>query len=167
MQLTVLTKQDCEIIRRERNKNIIPYRTSFLITQEMQENFYNNVICNRKSEHRYWALYGDELMGMVGLCNLSLENRNAEISIVIVEKWQRKGYGENALKLLLKEGFYNINLENIYGEAYTNNPNIGFWNSIIKKYGLYSVILPARKYYDGKPHDAVYFNFNKKIMEKM
>jgi RimJ/RimL family protein N-acetyltransferase len=177
MQLTALTKENCEQVREWRNLDISIYRTSYFFTRKMQENFYNNVICNRNSEHRYWAVTNNRLVdndgwttdfiGMVGLTNISLENRNAELSIVINPELHKQGYGSKALELLLKKGFYELNLENIYGEAYLCNPNFGFWDSIIRKYKIYYVTLPGRKYWNGKYHDAVYFNFNKKIMEKM
>lgn len=185
MQLTVLTKENCEQVRQWRNQDISIYRTSYMITPEMQSDFYDKVICNRNSEHRYWAVI-DKLdkkmytmsglesnykvytfIGMVGLTNLSLENRNAEISIVINPELHRQGKGTEALKLLLAKGFNELNLENIYGEAYLCNPNFGFWDKILTKYRIYYTTLPNRKYWNGEYHSAIYFNFNKKDMEKI
>ncbi len=56
----------------------------------------------------------DELIGGCGLLNLDHINRIAEVGIFIGEKsyWNR-GYGEEALRLLLDYGFNILNLNNI------------------------------------------------------
>jgi len=96
---------------------------------------------------------------MVGLVNISFENRNAEISIVIDPDARKRGYGKQALELLLQEGFNRLNLDNIYGESYTCNPSIDFWINICKEKTVDFVELQNRKYVDGKYHNSIYFNF--------
>lgn len=172
MKLTALTKEQCEKVRQWRNLDISMYRTSYYITPEMQENFYHDVICNRKSDHRYYSIVMDcgdhqpdkecfHFVGMIGFVNISLENRNAEISIVIDPDIRHKGIGEKALSLLLHEGFNNLNLENIYGECYCCSPFIDFWKRMIEKHEIKFEVLPYRKYWNGEYHNSIYFNFNK------
>ena len=103
MYLTVLTKDQCEQIRQWRNQNISRYRSSFLLTNEMQEDFYKDVICNKNSKHRYWAIIEFQFLGIVGLTDISLENRNAEISLVINPEERKQNYGEQALELIFEE----------------------------------------------------------------
>lgn len=173
MQLTCLTKENCEQVRQWRNLDISIYRTAYLITREMQEQFYNDVVCNRKSEHRYWAIMHEiseitnsQFIGMVGLCNISLENRNAEISIVIDPKLRRQGLGIEALNLLLDKGFNELNLENIYAETYMCNPDFKFWDSMTVKYKTRNTILANRKYANGQYWDSLYINFNKNTYKR-
>ena len=56
----------------------------------------------------------DELIGNCGLHNLDQVNRSAEVGIFIGNKeYWNKGYGEEALRLLLDYGFNVLNLNNI------------------------------------------------------
>ena len=167
MQLTCLTKADCELIRIWRNKDISVYRTAYLITEDMQADFYKDVISNRKSDCRFWAVLDDQVfIGMVGLVNISLENRNAEISIVIDPELRQSGKGKEALELLLDKGFNEVNLDTIYGECYYNNPGIRFWENMIKKFHGIFTELKARKYSLGMYHDSLYFTFFKDTWRK-
>jgi RimJ/RimL family protein N-acetyltransferase len=184
MQLTCLTKENCEQVRQWRNLNLAIWRTPYLITKEMQEDFYNNIVCDRKSEHRYWAVWeefptvktlpsGLEIIvnenifiGQVGLCSISLENRNAEISMVINPDLRGQGLGVQALELLFEKGFNEINLENIYAECYICNPDYKFWESMTEKYYTRNAILADRKYWNGILWDSLYINFNKNTYRK-
>ncbi len=166
MQLDVMTKEQCEEVRQWRNKDISLYRTPFLLTQEMQEKFYENVICDRDSKSRFYSVSINQrgktlFLGMVGLVNICPVNRSAEISISIKPPLQAQGFGESALLLLLHEGFKNLNLDNIFGECYECNKAVGFWQHMINKYKAESCKMPKRKYWDGQYFDALYFNFNK------
>jgi RimJ/RimL family protein N-acetyltransferase len=180
MKLQALSLSDLETIRQWRNDNLAMLRTPFLLTEEMQADFYRDVVCNRQANARYWAIVGDNnkvhnrdiygraapsentgLIGMCGLENISWENRNAEISIIIDPKQQRKGYGAQAVALLLDQGFNYLNLENIYGETYFCNPAVEFWYRICKEYDTERIHLPQRKYWQGKYYSSLYFNINK------
>ena len=57
----------------------------------------------------------DELIGSVGLHDISLAHRNAEIGIFIGNKsYWSKGYGTEALKLMMGHGFDQLNLHRIF-----------------------------------------------------
>lgn len=166
MYLDSLTIEDCEMIRQWRNKDISHLRTPFFLTKEMQIEFYNNVICNRESNCRFWALRKKEgihagFLGMIGLVNISNENRSGEISIILHQIVRGKGYGKTAIDLLLKEGFNSLNLENIFGECYENSEYVGFWEKYCKAKKVEVYPLPRRKYYNGQYYDSIYFNFTK------
>ena len=160
MHLSELTISDCEIIRHWRNADISHLRTPFFLTQEMQQEFYHTVICDRKSNCRFWSVRdGSDFIGMVGLVNISIENRSAEISIIINPKKHRNGYGKKSINMLLEKGFYELNLENIYGECYENSAHIGFWENYCELKQVEVYPLPNRKFYNGKYYDSIYFNF--------
>ena len=174
MELTVLTKQDAELVRQWRNLNLAIWRTPYLLGESMQADWYEKDVCNRDSKNRWWAVRHEiseitdsEFIGMVGLVGTSLENRNAEFTIIINPSLTRKGYGTQALKLLLDKGFFEINLENIYSEAYTCNPNIDFWYKTFKRFEIDYVFLRARKFYNGEYWSSVYFNFNRDEYKKI
>jgi RimJ/RimL family protein N-acetyltransferase len=65
----------------------------------------------------------NELIGSTGLHDISIVHRNAEIGILIGNKncWS-KGYGTEALKLMLGYGFDQLNLHRIYLRVFCYNP---------------------------------------------
>ena len=59
-------------------------------------------------------LENDELLGNIGFNSLDIINRNGALGVLIGNpKYQRKGYGTEALKLILDYGFSFLNLRNI------------------------------------------------------
>jgi len=170
MKLKALSITDLEQVRQWRNSQIEMLRTPFFLTQEMQEKFYHDVICNRNSNARFWGIFAEvgniypSLIGMCGLENISWENRNAEISLILNPEYIMDKYGKEAIRLLLHEGFMSMNLENIFTEVYDCNPNKHFWiNEYMHHINTYVPIttLPNRKYWNGKYYDSYYINFNK------
>lgn len=162
MELKCLSLCDAQKVRKWRNKQSGILRTSFPLTEEMQEDFYKNVVCNRQSNARYWGVwFGAEFIGMCGLENIQWENRLAEISSLLNPEYPLSKYGEEVLKVLLHEGFMNMNLENIYTEIYNCHPESFSWHNIAEEYDCYISILPNRKYYNGNYYDSSYINFNK------
>ena len=58
-------------------------------------------------------LENDEMIGTVGLEHINQINKSATLGIMIGEKENRgKGYGEEAINLLLDYGFNYLNLNN-------------------------------------------------------
>ena len=165
MYLTDVNLEDIEKIRIWRNKDLSMYRTSYFLTKEMQEDFFYSVINERNSNNRFYSIIDeDKFIGMVGLVGISLENRNAEISIVIDPLQRGMGLGKKALKLLLDMGFNKVNLENIFGECYWCSPALDFWRKTCEDYKVKLQVLPARKFYNGKYFDSIYFNFNRSVL---
>lgn len=164
MKLSNVELKDVEKIRIWRNENLQALRTPFLLTKEMQEDFYNNIISNRTSNNRFWAIRNDSakwsFLGMIGIVNIEWENSIGEISILIDPSERGKGIGKKSIEMLLNQGFNFLNLSNIYGECYKCNESHIFWEKICNKYNAYVTILPAKKYYNGEYYDSMYFNFN-------
>ena len=79
-------------------------------------------------------LENNELLGNIGFNSLDIVNRNGALGVLIGNpKYQRKGYGTEALKLILDYGFSFLNLRNIslsvfeYNEpAYNLYKKVGF-----------------------------------------
>ena len=63
------------------------------------------------------------LIGNCGFFNLEWPNRSTEFGIFIGDKslWN-KGYGTEAVELLLEHGFETLNLNRIYLRVYSTNP---------------------------------------------
>lgn len=168
MKLVVPTLEDCEQVRLWRNENLEALRTPYELTDLMQVDFYQDVVCNRSSPHRYWSIM-DELpirselhfIGFGGLTFIEWENRLAKISLVIKPKIRGKGFGEQAVDLILDKAFNYLNLQTVCGECYDCNPAIDFWRKMITKFKGGGVILPNRKYWSGKFWKSIYFSFDR------
>jgi GNAT superfamily N-acetyltransferase len=125
----------------------------------MQEKFYKDVICNRHSSHRYWKIEHGRADGMGGLTNIEWENGQAEISLIINPQWRGNGFGREAVDLLLDQAFNYLRLELVYGECYTCNPAMGFWEKVCKKYQSNPYWLNKGKYWQGTHYGTMYFDF--------
>jgi RimJ/RimL family protein N-acetyltransferase len=171
MQLKVLSYSDVEQARIWRNDVMGMNRTPHLLTQEMQGKFYQEQVCNRQANSRYWGIHltgseNDEsiFIGMGEISSISLENRNGEIGLIM-----HPGYiceAEKAIDLILDQGFNCLNLENIFGECYYCSPYINIWETICKKYNGIDASLPNRKFWNGKYYGSLYFNISREVWKK-
>ena len=65
---------------------------------------------------------GERLIGTCGLHGAALPNRRAQLGIAIgVAEFQGKGYGAEAIRLLLRYGFETLNLHRVGLDVYENN----------------------------------------------
>lgn len=183
MKLKALSLPDLEQVRLWRNEQVSCLRTPFLLTEEQQEQFYRDVVCNRQANARFWGIWASKkvtlpmqkpmgdieaeeeiFIGMCGLENIRWENRLAEISLLLDPQYPMEKYSEEALRLLLEQGFLNMNLRNIFTEVYECNPNIDVWLAIFQGYlraNCIVPVLPNRKYWNGQYYNSVYLNFLK------
>ncbi|REG04689.1 GNAT family N-acetyltransferase [Pelolinea submarina] len=97
------------------------------LSPEQEEQWYQDTLTHRVEEQPLaievktdggWKLVGD-----VGLMNLDQRIRSAEIGIFIGDKscWD-KGYGTEALQMILDFGFGSVNLNRIYLRVFETNP---------------------------------------------
>jgi len=180
LYLDTLSLNDIQIIRAEKNKIYGAWRTPYLLTEKMQEDFYNKIINNRNSNDKYWGIKLNEktnvpnnihaqkesiLIGMGGINHIQWENRLGEITLFITKP--KSGYGTKAVLLILDKAFNELNLKNVYGECYECNPNKIFWQKIIERSKCYETALPNRKFYNGIYYDSIYFNFTKNDYDEL
>jgi RimJ/RimL family protein N-acetyltransferase len=181
MNLKVLSYPDAEQVRIWRNENLSMNRTPFLLTEQQQAQFYHNVICDRNSNFRAWGIWADStknigygdfvsgnFIGMGEISNIIWENRLGEIGLIMhPEHPEYSDKANEAVELILEQGFDYLNLENIFGECYGCSPYISFWEKIARKYKARDCYLPARKYWDGKYYDSLYFNISREDWKKI
>lgn len=133
-----------------------------MLTDTMQRDFYSEVVCNRRSPHRYFAIrLGPALIGMGGLTNIAWEAGSAEISLILSAEQRGKGLGRQSVVLLLEEAFCVLRLVHVYGEVYQSNPGaLGFWSRLARDWDAKTAILPARSFWAGRHWDSLYFDFD-------
>jgi len=162
-----------------------PYlRTPFVINLDQQIKWYEDVVCDRRATDRFWAIevrsesehtepipgvwpkdwvveriVSNVLVGIGGLTDIEWENGLAEITLVLAPTTKGKGYGEQAFDLVLAEAFDAMRLLTVIAETYTHNPSLGFWRRMAEKRGATVVVLPRRKFWNGRLYDAEYFSF--------
>ncbi len=102
----------------------------------------------------------DRLIGNIGLLAPDYINRTASISIYVGEKEDRnKGYGREAIKLLLNYGFNTLNLNNIMLSVFSYNEKA---IKTYKKLGFKTFgVRKASRYYQGNLYDTVYMEILK------
>ena len=162
MILKPLSVDDMETIRIWRNECRETLRTPYMLTREMQEDYYRKVICDRNSTTRYWGFWEispDNFIGYGGIEHIEWENSRGEISVLINPDYRRIGYGVKAVQSILNEAFNHLGLHRVYGECYRCSAAAEFWSIMRKKYHGIQANLPDTKYYDGRYWDSYYFVF--------
>ena len=125
------------------------------LTELDQERWFEAVVCaptRTRANHMFAVEVAGELVGCVGLCYWSARDQTAEISFYVGPDARGKGYGTEALKLLIGWGFGELNLERIFAEAYQfNEPGIKLLERLgFKREGT----LRSHAYRMGQRHDA-------------
>lgn len=73
------------------------------------------------SNSEYLVLKEEELVGCVNLFRKDVRSHNAELEIMIGEQYQKKGYGREALTLLLRDAFENGGYVNLLSSIFSFN----------------------------------------------
>lgn len=120
-----IKEKDLEILRDWRNsKGIREFNRQFTILNMVdQSNWYKQI--NKKNSDRVMFMITDKMkrpIGICGLIHLNLEDRCADVAIIIGEqKLHGKGIGSKALYKLIKYGFERLNLHRIGAEIFEYN----------------------------------------------
>ncbi len=100
------------------------------------------------------------MVGMGGITNIQWENRIGEISLIIKPELAKKGFGSDAIDMLLSKAFGNMGLKTVFGECYMCNDAWKFWRKIKEHYKGMETILPNRKLWKGRFYDSLYFSID-------
>ena len=71
-------------------------------------------------------------VGVCGLTDIDYPNSRAEFSCWISPDFQRFGYATSALKTLFVHGFFDLNLNQIWGETFDKNPALSLFTEKLK-----------------------------------
>lgn len=69
-------------------------------------------------------------VGVCGFTSIDRHNRNAEFSLYIGKPFQGSGYGEKALRTLIRHGFEDWGFKRIWGEVFEDNPAMKMFDKI-------------------------------------
>ena len=119
--LRELTEKDIPILNKWRNdKNI----SDFLVTNYTYINietdiaWFKKYLNERDNNCRFSIIDAgkdsEDIVGVVYLTEINWINRNACVGIIIGDDQQNKGYGTEAIKLIVNHAFNNLNLHRVY-----------------------------------------------------
>jgi len=139
---------------------IIQYLSMFRpMTRMMEEDWIEN-LKDREDTIAFGILIHDEnseekLIGNCGLHAIDWKNRVAEVGITIGEKeYQSKGYGTEAMELIVDYGFKTVNLNRIQLRVYEFN------SRAINSYNKIGFVEEGRMrqaiFINGKYHDVIF-----------
>lgn len=144
-------------------------RQSDLLTEGSHEKWYQGQLLGDHKNKMYSIIFQDidnqvnHAIGVCGLTSIDICNRNAEFSLYIASKFQKSGFGKAALITLISHGFYNLNLENIWGESFEFNPA----RNMFKNIGMQEDGRRRNFYYkEGKYIDAYLYSILRKEWDK-
>ncbi len=131
------------------------------LTRMMEEDWFDNL--KNRNDNFHFAIIipeengGEKLIGNCGLHAIDLKNRVGEVGITIGEKeYQGKGYGTEAMELLLNYGFKTVNLNRIQLRVYEFN------NRAIKSYNRIGFVEEGRMrqavFINGEYHDTIFMS---------
>ena len=128
-----------------------------ILSIESEKEWINKTLLNNEFIFSIVNIENDELIGNCGINQIDQKNRAAEIGIFIGNEEDRnKGYGKEALNILLDYGFNYLNLNNIQLGVFSFNERaIACYKKVgFKEYGR------RRKCYflNGKYYDKVYMD---------
>ena len=118
-------------------------QNNWVITADKQK---ENLLIKSKSHHYSIVdLESNDLIGEVCFVDINNINRCAEVSVLSGnKKYLNKGYGKEALRLLINYGYQSLNLHNIFLRVYENNAraiscykSVGFKQTGMIRQGAY------------------------------
>ena len=65
----------------------------------------------------------DEAVGLIDLFNFDPTHRRAGVGILVLDKFQHKGFGSNALKIVIDYAFSHLQLHQLYANILATNTN--------------------------------------------
>lgn len=140
IRLRPLTKKDFSKTYKWHNDSELKNLTlshPFPVTDVQEEDWYDSILKDRSNRNVYFGiedLSGNELVGVIFLSKINLIHSTCWLGVFIGEKNARgKGFGKEAVKLIVDYAFNNLNLRKVSLEvAETNESAI----SVYKKIGF-------------------------------
>jgi RimJ/RimL family protein N-acetyltransferase len=122
IELEPLTRENIEYLRVLRNRNKKWFLDSVDIASEEQEIWFSKYV-NNKKDFMFQSIYDGYIIGFVGICNVDLLNKKAELGRLIVDcdKTKKHGIGREIVKCACNIAYTQIELNELYLVVYDNN----------------------------------------------
>jgi UDP-4-amino-4,6-dideoxy-N-acetyl-beta-L-altrosamine N-acetyltransferase len=133
--LSAVNKESIEQFRKWRNRPELRkyFREYKELSKEMQERWFESKVLGDTDQVNFEIRdkKTSKLIGHCGLYYISWVHRHAEFGIYIGDdSYRGGGYGSDALRVLIKYGFDDLNLNRIWCEVYDNNDALKMYEHI-------------------------------------
>ena len=156
--LKLIEKSDLEFLMNLRNDQIICRGIVHTpLSYESQLNWYNN--SDTSMQFVITLTEGDIQMGAIGLNDVDYKHQRAEWNIRLDSKFFKKGYANEASKLLIDYVFRTHNINKLVGMSFTENKSARA--NILKQGFKQEGILKQHFYHNGKFRDIDVFGLLK------
>ena len=129
VRLRAMEKEDLPVFVRWFNDPEVRRNLKIVVPLSMgqEEKWYADILDRPVEEHPLCIeiKQGEDwvFIGNLGFLRIDQHDRSAEIGIAIGEKqYWNKGYGTEAMRLLVGHGFENLNFNRLYLHVYETNP---------------------------------------------
>lgn len=159
INLREVYKSDLPIFQEFRNvyQDTKNYRTIMPITEKKQEWYWDNVV-NNPEKHVVFTIIvkqSIQIVGEIRASNIDWIRGNFEVGILIGKKFRDKGYGREALNMLLDYTFSRLRMHKAIAIiSIDNTKSIKLFESCRF---IQEGTLRETNYYDGKYHDTLIF----------
>lgn len=126
----------------------------FPITEIVEKEWYKNILKSTSDKSIYFAITkeDDSAIGFINLNKINYIHKNCTLGIIIGEiSEQNKGYGKEAIEIIIDYAFHSLNLNKITVEVVEhNNKALNLYKKIgfIEEGRLKDQYLSEGKYYD-------------------
>ena len=126
VNLRAVEKKDLEdIMKWVNDREVTKYLSAFLypVSRAEEEKFLERAMSHNDTEKNLvMETKEGDYIGQISLHKIDWKNRNAELGIVIGNKeYWGKGYGTDAIKILLNHAFNQMNLYKVYLRVFDYN----------------------------------------------
>ncbi|MBP6151877.1 MAG: GNAT family N-acetyltransferase [Candidatus Methylopumilus sp.] len=138
--------------------DIFRYTRQFTLLDQRQHEKYLNSLADNTNIKLFSIKAGADFVGICGFTSINYHDQNAEFSLYIAPAYQKLGYGEDALRTLVKHGFDAFNFQRIWGETFEFNHAAKMFERIgFKKEG----VLRSSYYREGRHIDSYIYGILK------
>jgi RimJ/RimL family protein N-acetyltransferase len=128
----------------------------FPITREMEKKWYEEILINKSNTYLPFTVLEkktNEIIGYFSLNSINWISRNCFVSGAIGEKTNiGKGYGKEAVELLLDYSFNSLNLEKVSAYVVSGHPALKTWEKTGAKV---EGTLHKHTFNNGSYHDVI------------
>ena len=160
-KIVPIRDEDKTLILEMRNEQIYHLRQAEVLTIELQETYFKNVISSLFSQERpsqilFSLLENKEFIGYGGLVHINWIDKNAEVSFIMKTELEKDRFDYNwinYLTLLEKVAFKELRFHKIFTYAFDLRPHL---YNVLRASGFHEEArLKEHCYFDGKYLDVV------------
>jgi RimJ/RimL family protein N-acetyltransferase len=152
IEFGLLRREDMPMLLKWRNESAGAWRDPITTTITYQYKWFDTVVSHEDWIRGVYNGDGGNFIGQTQLYPVDWRNRSAEIGVIVCAG-RRQGIGTEIVNKTLTHGFLKLGLNMIWGEVYYCTDAWKFWDKICPN----KMILPQRKFWDGKYWDSLYF----------